>query len=213
MLHYADTPSTSTNVPVSVRSVHIHSLSTSSGFVSATFSYTVGPLDLSRFTFVQTHLSTGDECSLLLPVQVSPALLAHPVFQDAYECAYLESEAEDKEWSIPKLLNTVYRELEDVVRYAKEPDIYPWTVGFVLGMLTLVAEQDTTLALTGLAHCCFLLPLMTQPRPSDWPRREPYHAFLFHRRAVKAYRACVRVYQAQGKNFFEAQRLALQGRE
>jgi hypothetical protein len=56
------------------------------------------------------------------------------------------------------------------------------------------------------------LPLMTLARPLDWPRRKPYHAFLFHQRTVKAYRVRVCAYQKQGKSFDEAQRLALQGK-
>lgn len=75
--------------------------------------------------------------------------------------------------------------------------------------MTRLAETDRILALVGMAHLCFLLPLLTQERPSDWPRSEPYHARILHDRAVKTYRARVRVCREQGKSFDEAQRLAL----
>lgn len=88
-------------------------------------------------------------------------------------------------------------------------DILPWQVGWLLRDLTRLAETDRLLAYTGLAHLCFLLPLLTQSRPTDWPRREPYHAYILHDRAVKAYRARVRLYREQGKSYDEAQRLAL----
>ena len=211
MLHYADTYRSSTIVSVPrISSYDPSLLPTPSSFVSSSFSYAVGPIDPTCLTSLHTHLSTGDECCLLIPVQLPPALHTHPVFKEAYECAYLESYAGEEEWSIPKLLNTLYRELNDLQRYAKEPDVYPWTVGFMLGVLALIAEQDRTLALTGLAHYCFVLPLMTLARPSSWPRREPYNAFLFHQRAVKKYRVRVHTYQEQGKSFDEAQSLALQ---
>jgi hypothetical protein len=105
-------------------------------------------------------------------------------------------------------VNELYRNLSEL--YGKhEPDFSPWTLGFFLGELASIAEQDRMLALTGLAHYCFLFPLITQKRPSDWPRYEPYHAYFLHRRTMKAYRGRVRGYREQGKSYDEAQRLAL----
>jgi hypothetical protein len=109
-------------------------------------------------------------------------------------------------------VNELYQNLSELYG-THEPDLSPWILGFFLGELASIAEQDWTLALTGLAHYGFLLPLITQKRPSDWPRYEPYHAYFLHRRAMKAYRARVRVYREQGKSFDEAQRLALANRE
>ncbi len=88
-------------------------------------------------------------------------------------------------------------------------DFLPWQVGWLLRDLTHLTETDRTLAYVGLAHLCFLLPLLTQGRPLDWPRYEPYHAHILHDRVVKAYRARVRIYREQGLSFSEAQRLAL----
>ncbi len=80
---------------------------------------------------------------------------------------------------------------------SSNPDFIPWTLGFLLGELANIAEWDKTLAHTGLAHFCFLLPLFMQERPSDWPRYEPYHPAYLHDRMVKAYRAQVRFYREQ----------------
>ncbi len=201
MLNYAETTSISTILPltsVPCRQPQEH----------PAFSYAIGPINPAQVTPLHAHLSTGDECSLLVPVQLPSSLLAHPAFKDGYEWGYLEGNPEEEEWTFPKLLNEVYAILSELCGDS-DPDFYPWTLGFLLGELASIAEQDKTLALTGLAHYCFLLPLLTQKRPSDWPRYEPYHAYFLHRRVVKAYRARVRVYKEQGKSYDEAQRLAL----
>jgi hypothetical protein len=175
---------------------------------TAVSSYAIGPIDLAHITSLHAHLSTGDECSLLVPVQLPPSLLTHPACKDGYEWGYLEGNPEEEKWTFPKLVNEVYSILSELCN-GSDPDFYPWTLGFLLGELASIAEQDKTLALTGLAHSCFLLPLLTQDRPSDWPRHEPYHAAYLHRDAVKAYRAQVRVYREESKSYDEAQRLAL----
>jgi len=176
--------------------------------ISSVFSYAIGPIDSAQITSLHAHLSNGEECLLLVPVHLPPSILAHPVFKEGYEWGYLESHAEEEKWTVPKLMNELYQNLADLC-HKHEPDFYPWTLGFVLGELANVAERDKTLALTGLAHYCFLLPLLTQERPPSWPRYEPYHAGTLHDRAVKAYRVRVRVYREQGKSFAEAQHLAL----
>jgi len=130
------------------------------------------------------------------------------VFKEGYKWGYLEGDSEEDEWTVPKLVNELYQNLTDLT-CKHEPDVSLWTLGFVLGELASVAERDKTLALTGLVHVCFLLPLLTQDRPPSWPRHEPYHAGILHTRVVKAYRGRVRLYRQQGKSFAEAQHLAL----
>ena len=174
----------------------------------AVSSYAIGPLDPVQVTSLHVHLSTGGECSLLIPTHVPSSLLAHPVFQDGSEWGYLEGNSQDERWTFPRLLNELYANLEEL-SHTHIPDVYPWTLGVLLGELASIAEQDQTLALTGLAHCCFLLPLFTRRRPADWPHREPYLAHYLHRDAMKIYRARIRRYREQGKSFEEAQRLAL----
>ncbi len=170
--------------------------------------YALGPVDPAQITPFHTHLSSGEACSLLVPVELSPSILAHPRFKEGYKWGYLEGNPEDEEWTVPKLVNEIYHNLAEM-RYENEPNFYPWTLGVFLGVLASLVEQDKTLALTGLAHVCFLLPLLTRDCPPSWPRYEPYHAGYQHRRVLKAYRARVRFYREQGKSFAEAQRLAL----
>ncbi len=88
-------------------------------------------------------------------------------------------------------------------------DFLPWQIGWLLRDLTRLAETDRTLAYVGIGHLCFLLPLLTQERPVNWPRYEPYHADILHTRAVKAYQGRVHFYREQGKSYDEAQQLAL----
>lgn len=121
--------------------------------------------------------------------------------------AHTEGILDDEEYTVPKLLNEVFS-LLDELRDIDEPDFCPWTLGFVLGELALIAEQDYILVLTGLAHYCFVLSFLPA---GNWGY--PFLRLLWardpHTQAMKAYRARGRVYREQGKSFAEAQRLAL----
>lgn len=206
MMNPDETPCRSTFVPHPSENPCSHSPASA---ISAAFSYAIGPLASAQFRSLQVSLSDEDgEYSLLVPLHLPPELLADPDFLDAAEYGYLEGSPQETVWSVPKLVNELYWNLNEL-RERPEPDIYPWTPGFLLGMLASIVEQDRTLGLIGLAHYSFLLPFFTQPRPSDWPRYEPYSAFSAHTRAIKAYRRRVRGYREQGKSFAEAQRLAL----
>ncbi len=86
--------------------------------------------------------------------------------KEGCEWGYLEGNPEDERWTVPKLVNELYWNLEDLC-HEQKPDFCPWVLGFLLGELISIAEHDQTLALTGLAHYCFLLPLLIQERPAD----------------------------------------------
>lgn len=131
----------------------------------------------------------------------------HPIFQEGYEWGYTETDPEEEAYTVPKLLNEIFAMLDEL-RFIEEPDFGPWTVGFVLGELARLAEQDRLLALTGLAHYCFVLSFLPT---GNWgyPFLHLMWARDFHTTAMKAYRARVRVYRGQGKSCIEAQRLAL----
>lgn len=215
MLNYAETASIGT-----ILSVESVPCSQPQDTPASPFSYVIGPINPAQIITMHAHLSTGDECSLLLPVHLPRHILDDPAFRDGYEYNYLseeESGKEDEEWmtSVTRLVNHIYSSLTDARLYRDLitgellPDFLPWQVGWLLRDLTRLAETDRTLAFVGLAHLCFLLPLLTQPRPVNWPRFEPYRADILHDRAVKAYRARVRFYREQGKRYDEAQRLAL----
>ena len=172
-------------------------------------SYAIGPVDSMQFTPLQAHLSTGEEYSLLVPVHLPPSILTHPMFKDGYEWGYTESVPEEEEWTVPKLVNEIYHSLAELC-YEDKLDLCPWTLGFLLGELASVAETDRTLALTGLAHYCFLLPFFPLDDGQSWlPYRFLLRARSLHNRALRTYRARVRTWREQGMSFSEAQRLAL----
>jgi hypothetical protein len=67
------------------------------------------------------------------------------------------------------------------------------------------------LALTGLAHYCFLLPFFPLDGTQSWPLYRLFRARHLHNDVLRIYRARVRVYREQGTSFSESQRLALIG--
>jgi hypothetical protein len=207
MLNYAEITTVRTIVPVTPLP---QSQQLSTDYVSSVFSYIVGPIDPTQIITLYAQLSTGDAYSLLVPTQLPSSLLAHPTFKDGCEWGYLEGIPQEEQWTFLHVLNEVYARLREM-RDDAEQDFLPWTLGFLLGELASLAVQDRTLALTGLAHYGFLLPLFTRKRPADWPHREPYHPYYRHRYVMKAYRQRIRMYKEQGKSFEEAQRLALAG--
>src|SRR6266516_876813 len=187
--------------------------------ISSVLSYVIGPMTPAQIITMHAQLSTGDECSLLVPVHLPRPILNDPAFRDGYEYNYLTEEEgdEEEEWttSVTRLVSHIYSSLTDARLYRDfdtgevVSDFLPWQVGWLLRDLTRLAEPDRTLAYVGIAHLCFLLPLLTQERLVNWPRCEPFHADILHTRAVKAYRAHVCFYREQGKSYDEAQRLAL----
>jgi hypothetical protein len=214
MLNYAETASISTILPV--ESVPCSQPQDSA---ASTFSYVIGPIDPAQIITMHAQLSTGDECSLFVPAHLPRPILSNPGFRDGYEWNYLSEEEGDEEedWTsiVTRLVNHIYSSLTDT-RFYRDfdtgevvSDFLPWQVGWLLRDLTRLAETDRTLAYVGIGHLCFLLPLLTQERPVNWPRYEPFRADILHTRAVKAYRARVHFYREQGKNYDEAQRLAL----
>jgi hypothetical protein len=214
MLNYAETTHVSTIVSVAALPQDQHQ-----DIAASTFSYVIGPIDPAQIIAMHVHLSTGDECALLLPVHLPRPILDDPAFRDGYECNYLSEEEgdEQEDWMtcVTRLVNHIYSSLtdarfyRDIVTGEIVSDFLPWQVGWLLRDLTRLAETDRTLAHVGIGHLCFLLPLLMQDRPVNWPRYEPYRADILHTRTVKAYRARVRFYREQGKNYNEAQRLAL----
>jgi len=218
MLNYAEIASSSTIVPVT--SVpQSHCPQNIAGYVSSVFSYAIGPIDPTQLLTMHAPLSDGEECTLLMPLHLPLLILNDPAFRDGYEYNYLSEEEgdEEEEWttSVTRLVNHIYKSLTDD-RFYRDldtgkalQDFLPWQVGWLLRDLTRLAETERTLAYVGIAHLRFVLPLLTQERPANWPRYEPYHSHILHDRVVKAFRARMRVYREQGKSYNEAQRLAL----
>lgn len=156
--------------------------------------------------------------SLLVPKSVPLRILHHPEFRDGYERNYFsqeEEEEEDEEWSgVSQMVNLIYSKVlgegfEDLSSGKVAPDFGVWEIGWLLRDFTRLAEADRTLALTGMAHLCFLVSFLPQEPPASWPLASLLRAWWQHNDAVKAYRARVRLYREQGKSYNEAQRLAL----
>ncbi len=214
MLNYAETAHRRSIVPL--ESIPCHQ---SQDITVMTFSYVISPIDAAQIIILHEQLAPGDVCSLLVPVHLPRHIFDHPTFHDGYAYNFLGEEESDEgeDWTtiVTRLINHIYSSLtntslfRDAVIDEVSANSLPWQVGWLLRDLTRLAETDHLLAYTGLAHLCFVLPLLTQRRPATWPRREPYHAHILHDRAVRAYRARVRGYRAQGKSYDEAQRLAL----
>lgn len=216
MLNYAETASSSTNVPVASVSSHRPHAGTIpdtpfSPSPSLPHPYVVGPLDSTQVTTCSVRLSDSEASSVLVPAHLSSSWIMNRAFAEGCEeGATLEDDYlhDGEEWSIPGLLNLIYRNLMDLYRYDTDPDIGPWTLGFVCSFLTRVAERDRTLALTGLAHVCSLLSFLS-PAPFPLAYAGLARADSYHMKVLRAYRAQVRLYRNEGKSFAEAQRLAL----
>ena len=125
-------------------------------------------------------------------MQVPRSILNDPAFRDGHEwnVATEDEQDEEKEWitMVTRVVNHIHTCLteacfcRDVDTSEIVWDFLPWQVGWLLRDLTRLAEIDRTLASVGIAHLCFLLPLLMQERPSDWPRYEPSHAHTLHDR-------------------------------
>src|SRR5260370_12525475 len=215
MLNYAETASSSTNVPLVLvpSSQHQeHTADRTASPSSLTSSYAIGPVDPAQITTLHAHLATGEECSLLVPIHLPLSLFIEQMFKESYESGYLEGEV-DEEWSVPRIVNWTYNIFNDEP-YDEDAweelglHLPAWIVGWVLGSLARLAETEQTLALVGLAHLCFLLSRLTLDSPF-WPPCVLRRADFLHRQALCAYRKQVRTYREQGRSFAEAQRLAL----
>ncbi len=214
MLNYAETASSSTIVPwMSVpHSQCQKNVADCTSSLSSVSSYAIGPVDPMQITLLQAHLSSGEECSLLVPIHLPLSFFIDPMFKEGYEWGYLDGELE-AQWSVPHLVNwtfnTLSQELWDERAWeALGLHLPAWIVGWVLGDLARLAETERTLALVGIAHLCFLLPFLSLDTPF-WPPCSVQRAHFPHTQALRTYRAQVRTYREQGKSFAEAQRLAL----
>src|SRR5579875_1843512 len=152
--------------------------------------------------------------SLLVPGPslVLPSLLADLDFQRGATFGYwsgdLDAELEEYGVASPaKVANWVaFTFFDDLLREAS----CAWTVGYLLGSLTCLAETDQTLALVGIAHLCYVLALVPALSLSV-PFGVLHDAQFAHDQVIRAYREQVRVLRAQGMDFVPASRAALAG--
>lgn len=217
MLNLAETVRISTIVPVAPIPQSPCQQNTTH-YVSSVSSYAIGPIDPVQLITTHAPLSTGEACPLLTPARLPLWIRNDSAFRDGYEQNYYseEEEEEEEEWTVSQLVNLLYTKLRGDC-YSKlealfgevRPDFGPWEVGWLLRDLTRLAETNRILALTGIAHLCFLVSFLPQDPPTSWPPTGLIRARWPHTDALKAYRARVRVYREQGKDYQEAQRLAL----
>lgn len=140
---------------------------------SAVSSYVIGPIDPSQLVSVHAHCSNGEQCPLLLPKHFPLWIPNHPEFRDGYEQNFFTEEDEDNaQWgTVPHMVNLIYAKLcgegfGDLVTGEVEPDFGAWEIGWLLRDFTRLAETDRALALTGMAHLCFLVAFLPAELPT-----------------------------------------------
>ncbi len=215
MLNYAETARMSTIVPV-MSLPQSQCQQDAACSASSVPSYAIGPIDPAQLITMHAHCSSGEHCPLLVPKSLPLWILNHPEFRDGYERNYFtEEEGENEEWSTAShMVNLIYSKLlgksfEDLASGEVEPGFGAWEIGWLLRDFTRLAETDRVLALTGIAHLCFLVSFLPPLPSASWPPVGLVWARWKHNDAVKAFRARVRFYREQGKSFDEAQRFAL----
>jgi hypothetical protein len=216
MLNYAETTSVSTNVPI-MQPLQGQRQQYTPDHVSPASSYVISPLDPSHLIAMHVSCSNGEECPLLVPKSLPLWVLTHPEFRDGCERNFFTEEGEDdKQWkqTIPHMVNLIYSKLcgegfADLASGEVDPNFGAWEIGYLLRDFTRLAATNQTLALTGMAHLCFLLSFLPSKQPGYWPPAGLVRARWFHNDTVKAYRERVRVHREQSKSYEEAQRLAL----
>ncbi|MBA2677093.1 MAG: hypothetical protein H0U76_01640 [Ktedonobacteraceae bacterium] len=216
MLNSAATARMSTIVPSPVVPSQGQCQQNVTSSVPSVPSYTIGPIDPAHLLTLSAHLSNGEICPLLVLKPLPLWILHHPEFRDGYERNYFHEEREDnQQWgTVPHMVNLIYSKVlgegfEDLSSGEVAPDFGAWEIGWLLRDFTRLAEADRMLALTGMAHLCFLVSFLPREPPASWPPASLLRAWWQHNDAVKAYRARVRLYREQGKSYNEAQRLAL----
>lgn len=176
-------------------------------------SYVLGPLDLSRVTWLD--VDPLDAPAFKLPVLVSPdlpaLLLRRSRFRDGaivgYEVTDLGEEIGGAGPLPVRVANWLWRAFSWDLLHGSS---YAWTVGYLLGALAFLAETDRELALVGLAHLSFLLSLVPNV-PHPLLSLALHRAGASHNLAVRDYRAKVRTLREQGMDLLQASRLALAG--
>lgn len=112
MLNYVETASRRTIVPL--ESIPCRQ---SQDTTVPTFSYVIAPIDATRIITMQAQLSSGDVCSLLVPVHLPRLIFDHPTFHDGYTYNFLSEEESDEQedWSASatRLVNHIYSSLTD----------------------------------------------------------------------------------------------------
>lgn len=171
---------------------------------SSVASYALGPLDESSLIESVTRSKCGENVRVWVPdpAHLPPALVEAEAFSEALSAGLMW---EDWGETPASVANWVCGGFTWDLSHGGS---YEWIVGWILGSLAVLAQEDWQLARVGMAHLCFLVSLV--------PSRSHigFHAALreargVHGAVVKAYRSRVRALKEQGVGISQAWRLAL----
>ncbi len=182
--------------------------SSSSVLAHCGVSYALGPIDESSLVRVAMRSERGFDFVLVVPGLADlPVSLSHAL-------AFCEGAAAGYDYgdgfaeTPVQVANAVYR---DFAVELHRGGTYSWIVGFILGCLAALAEEDRQLALVGMAHLCFLVAHVPD-------RSRPLFSHLLHdvshlhNAVLRVYRGRVRALKERGMAIEEAWRAALVGR-
>jgi len=167
----------------------------------------VGPVDESSVVRVAMRSEGGFDFVLVVPGPADlPASLVHAsAFHEGAAIRYDWSEGLDG--TPVQLANTIYRDFRAELHRGGS---YSWVVGFLLGGLAALAEENRQLALVGMAHLCFLVAHVPD-RSSPAFFRLLREVDCLHGAVLRAYRGRVRALKERGMAIEEAWRAALVG--
>lgn len=157
-------------------------------------SYSLGLLDESTLVEVTMQSEYGPDFGLLVPgfADFPMHLSEQTAFHDGAGAGYYLGEHLGE--TPLQVANTIYRIFSDDFEIG---DAFTWIVGYLLGCLAVLAQQDRQLALVGMAHLCFLISCISEPS-SFLLSHALGLADILHREVLQAYRAQVQVLKAQG---------------
>lgn len=166
-------------------------------------SYTLGSLGESSLTAYGMRSDRGEEFSLLVPAQLPFSLMRATAFQDGAAFGYGYG---DEMGTTPiQVVNAVHR---DFCGELCQGGTYAWIVGYLLGCLTMLAENDRRLALVGMAHLCFLVASVPDCAHVAFSQALS-DVEMVHNALVRVFRGRVRVFREQGVDWLQAQFQAL----
>lgn len=172
-------------------------------------SYELHLLDPERLAQMTVTLTDGTEEKFLLPdgLLLPSAILADPLFRDGVVAGF---EVPLDVFDLPSLALLVNRLTYSFLDDLRLGGCYPWTIGYQLASLSLLAQEDEVAARLGIAHLCFLMSLVPWLPVEVLPR---YLGNASHASAcaVRTYRAQVQALKSQGVTFADAERFSLVG--
>ena len=178
------------------------------------YPYAIGPIASERLAAMTVTLTDGSEEKLLVPdvSLLSSAILADKLFYDGVVSGLESPDMDILEPEYPGIayrVNRLTRSFTWDLRHADaDDDCYAWMVGYLLGSLSSLAQEDNLSARIGIAHLCYLMALVPN---LPMPHVSPFlgDAFGLSAQAVRDYRSAIKTLKANGMTFSQAQHAAL----